>query len=106
MIWKTTNIYGQEMYWYDINEVRRLAHYVIQTSKNIDNNIKCQGETVYININNAIWREEMDKRHTKFITALADLYKVIFKTESTKEVDFLLESLHEKGEAIRKKVEE
>lgn len=45
----------------------------------------------------------MDKKHLKFITALADLYKVIFKTESTKEVDFLLESLHEKGEAIRKK---
>ena len=50
--------------------------------------------------------EQMDKKHTKFITALADLYKVIFKSESTKEVDFLLESLHEKGEAIRKKVEE
>ena len=48
--------------------------------------------------------EQMDKKR-KFITALADLYKVIFKSESTKEVDFLLESLHEKGEAIRKKVE-
>ena len=48
----------------------------------------------------------MDKKHLKFITALADLYKVIIKSESTKEVDFLLESLHEKGEAIRKKVEE
>ena len=46
--------------------------------------------------------EQMDKKHTKFITALADLYKVIFKTESTKEVDFLLEALHEKGEAIRR----
>ena len=45
----------------------------------------------------------MDKKTNKFITALADLYKVIFKSESTKEVDFLLESLHEKGEAIRKK---
>ena len=45
----------------------------------------------------------MDKKHRKFITAPADLYKVIFKSESTKEVDFLLESLHEKGEAIRKK---
>lgn len=45
----------------------------------------------------------MDKKPIKFITALADLYKVIFKSESTKEVDFLLESLHEKGEAIRKK---
>lgn len=50
----------------------------------------------------------MDKKHLKFITALADLYKVIFKTESTKqdEVDFLLEALHDQGEAIRKKVEE
>ena len=45
----------------------------------------------------------MDNKPIKYITALADLYKVIFKTESTKEVDFLLESLHEKGEAIRKK---
>ena len=44
----------------------------------------------------------MDNRPIKFITALADLYKVIFKSESTKEVDFLLESLHEKGEAIRR----
>ena len=46
----------------------------------------------------------MDNRPIKFITALTDLYKVIFKTESTKqdEVDFLLESLHEKGEAIRR----
>jgi hypothetical protein len=50
--------------------------------------------------------EQMDKKPIKYITALADLYKVIFKTESTKEVDFLLESLHEKGEAIRKKVED
>ena len=48
----------------------------------------------------------MDKKHLKFITALADLYKVIFKSEYTNEVDFLLESLHEKDEAIRKKVEE
>ena len=47
----------------------------------------------------------MDDRPRKFITALADLYKVIFKSESTKEVDFLLESLHEKGEAIRKQNE-
>ena len=45
----------------------------------------------------------MDKKHLKFITALADLYKVIFKSESTKEVDFLLEALHDQGEAIRKK---
>ena len=49
--------------------------------------------------------EQMDKER-KFITALADLYKVIFKSESTNEVDFLLESLHEKGEAIRKKDED
>lgn len=48
----------------------------------------------------------MDKKHLKFITALADLYKVIFKTESTKEVDFLLESLHDQGEAIRRNIEE
>jgi hypothetical protein len=71
MIWKTTNGLGQEVTWYDQQEI-----------------------------------EQMDKKHTKFITALADLYKVIFKSESTKEVDFLLESLHEKGEAIRKKVED
>ena len=45
----------------------------------------------------------MDNKPIKYITALADLYKVIFKSESTNEVDFLLESLHEKGEAIRKK---
>ena len=44
----------------------------------------------------------MDKKHLKFITALADLYKVIFKSESTKEVDFLLEALHDQGEAIRR----
>jgi hypothetical protein len=48
----------------------------------------------------------MDNKPIKYITALADLYKVIFKSESTKEVDFLLEALHEKGEAIRKKVED
>ena len=47
----------------------------------------------------------MDKKHLKFITALADLYKVIFKTESTNEVDFLLEALHDQGEAIRKQNE-
>jgi hypothetical protein len=44
----------------------------------------------------------MDKKPIKFITALADLYKVIFKSESTKEVDFLLEALHDQGEAIRR----
>jgi hypothetical protein len=69
-MWKTTNALGQEVTWYNQQEI-----------------------------------EQMD-RNTKFITALADLYKVIFKSESTKEVDFLLESLHEKGEAIRKKVED
>ena len=45
----------------------------------------------------------MDNKPIKYITALADLYKVIFKSESTKEVDFLLEALHDQGEAIRKK---
>ena len=71
MIWKTTNGLGQEVTWYDQQEI-----------------------------------EQMDKKHLTFVTALADLYKVIFKPESTKEVDFLLESLHEKGEAIRKKAED
>ena len=47
----------------------------------------------------------MDDRPRKFITAIADLYKVLFKSESTKEVDYLLEALHEKGEAIRKQNE-
>ena len=47
----------------------------------------------------------MDKKPIKFITALADLYKVIFKSESTKEVDFLLEALHDQGEAIRRENE-
>ena len=45
----------------------------------------------------------MDKKVIKFISSLAELYKS--KTESTKEVDFLLESLHEKGEAIRRENE-
>ena len=63
MIWKTTNGLGQEVTWYDQQEI-----------------------------------EQMDKKHKKFITALADLYKVIFKSESTKEVDFLLQNLHEQGE--------
>lgn len=45
----------------------------------------------------------MDKKVIKFISTLAELYKS--KTESTKDVDFLLESLHEKGEAIRKQNE-
>ena len=67
MIWKITNALGQEVTWYDQQEI-----------------------------------EQMDKKR-KFITALADLYKVIFKSESTKEVDFLLEALHDQGEAIRKK---
>ena len=42
------------------------------------------------------------------ISSLGELYKKILKKESTEqnEVDFLLENLHEKGEAIRKKVEE
>ena len=48
----------------------------------------------------------MDKKHLKFIKAIEDLRTIIMKSESTKEVDFLLEALHEKGEAIRKKVED
>ena len=71
MIWKTTNVLGQEVTWYSNEEI-----------------------------------EQMDKKHLKFITALADLYKVIFKSETTNEVDFLLEALHDQGEAIRKKVED
>lgn len=45
----------------------------------------------------------MDKKVIKFISSLAELYKS--KTESTKEVDFLLEALHDQGEAIRKQNE-
>ena len=46
----------------------------------------------------------MDKKHIKFIKAIEDLRTII---ESTKddEVDFLLEALHEKGEAIKKQNE-
>ena len=47
----------------------------------------------------------MDNKPIKYITALADLYKVIFKSKSTKEVDFLLEALHDQGEAIRRENE-
>ena len=47
----------------------------------------------------------MDNKANKFVTALADLYQTIFKSESTEDVDFLLETLHEKGEAIRKREE-
>jgi hypothetical protein len=43
----------------------------------------------------------MDK-HIKFIKAIEDLRTVIMKSESTKEVDFLLEALHDQGEAIRR----
>ena len=45
--------------------------------------------------------EQMDKKHLKFIKAIEDLRTII---ESTKkdEVDFLLNLLHEKGEAIRR----
>ena len=45
----------------------------------------------------------MDKKQIKFIKAIEDLRTIIMKSESTNEVDFLLEALHEKGEAIRKK---
>ena len=48
----------------------------------------------------------MDKKHIKFIKAIEDLRTIITKSTEEKEVDFLLESLHEKGEAIRKKVED
>ncbi len=46
----------------------------------------------------------MDKKHLKFIKAIEDLRTII---ESTKqdEVDFLLQTLHEKGEEIRKRNE-
>ena len=47
--------------------------------------------------------EEMDKKHIKFIKAIEDLRIIIMKSTKQDEVDFLLESLHEKGEAIRKK---
>lgn len=47
----------------------------------------------------------MDKKHLKFIKAIEDLRTIIMKSTEEKEVDFLLKSLHEKGEAIRKKVE-
>lgn len=43
----------------------------------------------------------MDK-HLKFIKAIENLRTILESTDE-KEVDFLLESLHEKGEAIRKK---
>ena len=45
----------------------------------------------------------MDKKHIKFIKAIEDLRTIITKSTEQKEVDFLLEALHEKGEAIRKK---
>lgn len=44
----------------------------------------------------------MDKKVIKFISTLAELYKS--KTESTKDVDFLLQNLHEQGEEKRKKL--
>ena len=47
----------------------------------------------------------MDKKHLKFIKAIEDLRTIIMKSTKQDEVDFLLEALHEKGEAIRKKVE-
>ena len=48
----------------------------------------------------------MDKKHLKFIKAIEDLRTIIMKSTKQDEVDFLLDLLHEKGEAIRKKVEE
>ena len=44
----------------------------------------------------------MDKKHLKFIKAIEDLRTIIMKSTEENEVDFLLESLHEKGEAIRR----
>ena len=43
----------------------------------------------------------MDK-HIKFITAIDNLRTIIMKSTDDNEVDFLLEALHEKGEAIRR----
>lgn len=48
----------------------------------------------------------MDKKHLKFIKAIEDLRMIIMKSTKQDEVDFLLEVLHEKGEAIRKKVDD
>lgn len=48
----------------------------------------------------------MNKNHLKFIKAIEDLRTIMMKSTDEKEVDFLLEALHEKGEAIRKKVED
>ena len=44
----------------------------------------------------------MDKKHIKFIKAIEDLRTIIMKSTEENEVDFLLEALHEKGEAIRR----
>lgn len=41
-------------------------------------------------------------KHIKFMKAIEDLRTIIMKSESTKEVDFLLEALHDQGEAIRR----
>ena len=49
--------------------------------------------------------EQMDKKHLKFIKAIEDLRTIIMKSTEENEVDFLLESLHEKGEAIRRQNE-
>lgn len=48
----------------------------------------------------------MNKNHLKFIKAIEDLRTIMMKSTDENEVDFLLESLHEKGEAIRKKEED
>ena len=47
--------------------------------------------------------EQMDKKHLKFIKAIEDLRTIIMKSTEENEVDFLLEALHDQGEAIRKK---
>ena len=46
--------------------------------------------------------EQMDKKQLKFIKAIEDLRTIILKSTKQDEVDFLLEILHEKGEAIRR----
>lgn len=44
----------------------------------------------------------MDKKHLKFIKAIEDLRTIIMKSTKQDEVDFLLEALHDQGEAIRR----
>ena len=48
---------------------------------------------------------EMDSRAFKFIKAIEDLRTIIMLSTAQKEVDFLLDELHRKGEEIRKRNE-